>query len=209
MSIRLFDLFFGFLLFLLFLPFLLIIALCIKVSDLKSPVFVDKHLRVGKGGNLFRMYKFRTMKPGSHDMMLKDPGLIKKKREGRGKISMKDDPRVTSMGKIIRKLDLDESPQIFNVLKGDMSLIGPRPYLKEEVDEYKETYDIFNKRIDDVLKIKPGMTGLWQISGRNLLNPGKRVECDYEYFKKRGLLFNLLILLKTPYVVLTRYGAKD
>jgi len=209
MIIRLFDILFGFLLFLVFLPFMIIIALFIKIGDLRSPVFVEKNLRVGQSGRLFHMYKFRTMYPGAHEMMFFDNELIEKKRKGNGKISMREDPRITVIGRFLRKIDLDELPQFINVIKGDMSLVGPRAYLPEEIDEYRKEYKVFDKRIDKVLKIKPGITGLWQISGRNLLSPEKRVQYDYEYLKKRSLLFNILILLKTPCVVLTRYGAKD
>jgi exopolysaccharide production protein ExoY len=210
--LRIFDVTISFVLILILFPLILLIALFIKLSDFKASIFVSNHYRAGLNGKPFLMYKFRTMIPNAHELLLNDPKFQKLKRkfkENEGKLKIEEDIRITKIGKILRKTDLDEIPQFFNVLKGDMSIVGPRAYFQEEIDLYREKYNTFNGRIDDVLKIKPGVTGLWQISGRNLLSAEKRVEYDYDYLKKRTLILNILILLKTPYVVLSRYGAYE
>jgi lipopolysaccharide/colanic/teichoic acid biosynthesis glycosyltransferase len=212
MILRIFDVFFSLLLLILFSPLILLFSFLIKITDLKSPIFADNHWRVGKNGKIFFMYKFRTMIPNAHELLHKDPKFseLKKKYDGNGaKLKLKDDVRLTPVGKLVRRFDFDELPQLFNVLKGEMSLVGPRAYFKEEIDSYAKKYPAFRKKIKDVLKLKPGMTGLWQISGRNLLTIPQIVVYDYEYFKKKSILFYILILLKTPLIVLTRYGAYE
>lgn len=209
---RFLDLIIAILMILLFSPVFLIVAILIKITDIKAPVFADKHWRVGKDGRKFFMYKFRTMFPGAHEMLSGDPRLLdlkKKHDKNGGKLKIKDDIRITFVGRFIRRLDIDELPQFFNVLKGDMSIVGPRAYFEEEIELYSKRYPSFAKKINHVLKSKPGVTGLWQISGRNLLTIPQRIGCDYEYFRKKSIIFYVLILLKTPIVVLTRYGAYD
>lgn len=193
-------------------PLLILIALVIKLTDFKSPILADNHWRVGKNGKLFFMYKFRTMVPNAHELLHSNPEFLelrKKYMKNGAKLKIKDDVRITSIGKIIRRFDLDELPQFFNVLKGDMSLVGPRAYFKQEIDLYSKEYPSFKKKVNSVLKLKPGITGLWQISGRNLLTVPQRIDFDYEYFKKKSIIFYILILLKTPIVVITRYGAYE
>lgn len=210
--LRIFDLSIAVSLILIFSPLIVLIAFCIKVSDRRSPVFAENHMRVGRDGKLFFMYKFRTMIPHAHELLHSDPRFskLREKYDANGaKLKIKDDIRVTSVGKIIRRFDLDELPQLFNVVKGDMSMVGWRAYFKQEVDSYSRQHTDFRKKIKFVLKIKPGVTGLWQISGRNLLSINKRIAYDYEYYKKKSILFYILILLKTPYIVLTRYGAYE
>ncbi len=210
--LRIFDIIVSFVLILIFFPLILLVAFIIKLSNFKASVFVENHYRVGCNGKPFLMYKFRTMVPNAHELLLSDPRFKKLKekfKKNEGKLKIDEDIRITRIGKILRKTDFDEVPQLFNVLKGDMSMVGPRAYFQEEIDLYKKKYDVFDRKIDDVLKIKPGVTGLWQISGRNLLSAEKRVEYDYKYLKKRSLILNILILLKTPYVVLSRYGAYE
>lgn len=209
---RVFDFFISAFLILIFSPIILLISFCIKVNDWKSPIFAENHMRVGKGGKLFFMYKFRTMIPHAHELLHSDPRFsrLKEKYEANGaKLKIKDDVRLTSVGKIIRRFDLDELPQLFNVLKGDMSMVGWRAYFKQEIDSYSRQHSDFRRKIKSVFKTKPGVTGLWQISGRNLLSVSQRISCDYEYYKKKSILFYILILLKTPYIVITRYGAYD
>lgn len=209
---RFLDIFFGMILLLIFSPLIILIAFCIKITDFKSPVFVENHFRVGKDEKLFLIYKFRTMIPDAHELLFHNPEFakLKEKYDRNGaKLRIKDDIRITSVGKIIRRFDFDELPQLFNVLKGDMSLVGSRAFFKEEIDLYSKEYPDFGRKIKKTLKIKPGITGLWQISGRNLLSVTQRVDCDYEYFKKRSIIFYILILLKTPLIVLTRYGAYE
>ncbi len=209
---RILDLVVSVFLILVFSPLIILIAFCIKVSDRGSPVFAENHMRVGKNGKPFLMYKFRTMIPRAHELLHSDPRFskLRKKYDANGaKLKIKDDIRITSVGKVIRRFDLDELPQLFNVVKGDMSMVGWRAYFQQEVDSYSRQHKDFRRKIKSVLKVKPGVTGLWQISGRNLLSVSERISCDYEYYKKRGILFYILILLKTPYVVLTRYGAYE
>jgi exopolysaccharide production protein ExoY len=206
---RIFDIFFAIFFLILSSPLILLISVCIKLSDLKNPVFAENHWRVGKDGKKFFMYKFRTMIPNAHELLNENPqfkNLKQMQRENRGKLKIKDDIRITPIGKIIRRLDMDELPQFLNVLKGDMSLVGPRAYFDEEIVEYSREFKEFDEKIGDVLKVKPGITGLWQISGRNLLSISERIRYDYEYSKKRGIILYILILSKTPYIVLTRYG---
>jgi lipopolysaccharide/colanic/teichoic acid biosynthesis glycosyltransferase len=203
------DIFLSLFFLLILSPLLLLIAFLIKVTDLKSCIFADNHWRVGKGGKLFLMYKFRTMIPNAHELLQKDAKFadLKKMYEKNGaKLKIADDRRITPLGGILRRLDLDELPQLFNVIKGDMSLVGPRAYFKDEIDLYSKKYPNFKKKIKFVLKLKPGITGLWQVSGRNLLTIEERINYDYEYFQKKSIIFYTLILLKTPFIVLTRYG---
>lgn len=203
------DIFLSLFFLLILSPLLLLIAFLIKITDLKSCIFVDNHWRVGKEGKLFLMYKFRTMIPNAHELLQKDAKFadLKKMYEKNGaKLKIADDRRITPLGGILRRLDLDELPQLFNVIKGDMSLVGPRAYFKDEIDLYSKKYPNFKKKIKFVLKLKPGITGLWQISGRNLLTIKERINYDYEYFQKKSIIFYTLILLKTPFIVLTRYG---
>lgn len=210
--LRILDVFFSLFLILIFFPLILLIGFLIKVCDIKSPVFADNHWRVGKGGELFFMYKFRTMVPNAHELLHKDPKFSKLKerhQECGAKLKIDEDIRITKVGGIIRKLDLDELPQLFNVLKGDMSLVGPRAYFEEEIESYSREYDVFRKKIGGVMKLKPGVTGLWQISGRNLLTIPERISYDYEYYQKKCIIFYILILLKTPKIVITRYGAYE
>jgi exopolysaccharide production protein ExoY len=209
---RFFDILISLLLICIFSPLIFVIAVCIKVGDFKSSVFAENHMRVGRNGKLFFMYKFRTMIPHAHELLHSDPRFsdLKKKHDANGaKLRIEDDIRITPVGRVLRRFDLDELPQLFNVFKGDMSMVGWRAYFKHEVDSYSRQYPEFREKIKSVFKIKPGVTGLWQISGRNLLSIPQRISCDYEYFEKKSILFYILILLKTPYIVITRYGAYD
>jgi len=174
---------------------LIIVAILIKVEDPKGPVFFTQK-RVGKNGKEFKMFKFRSMVT---DAEAKLEELLKYNEVEGAMFKMKDDPRVTKIGKFIRKTSIDELPQLFNVLKGDMSLVGPRPPLPREVQEYTD-YD--RQR----LLITPGCTGLWQVSGRSNLGFEEMVELDLQYIRKRTLLFDLKIILKT---VLLLVGSKD
>ncbi len=140
-------------------PLLLIIAICIKLEDPKGKVLFSQ-MRVGKQGRTFRMYKFRSMVHDAEDQLEK---LLKHNEVEGAMFKMKDDPRITKIGRFIRKTSIDELPQLLNVLRGEMSLVGPRPPLPREVEEYTD-YD--RQR----LAVTPGCTGLWQVSGRNELS---------------------------------------
>ncbi|WP_394186734.1 sugar transferase [Metabacillus halosaccharovorans] len=179
----------------LFAFLFLIIAVAIKLEDPKGPVFFSQ-TRVGKDGTEFKMYKFRSMVSNAEEV-LKD--LLKYNEVSGAMFKMKDDPRVTKVGKFIRKTSIDELPQLWNVLKGDMSLVGPRPPLPREVSDYTD-YD------KQRLLVTPGCTGLWQVSGRSNIGFNEMVELDLRYINERSFWFDLKILFKTVVVLL---GSKD
>lgn len=163
-----------------------IVSLLIKKEDAKGPVFF-KQVRIGKDEKPFHMYKFRSMVTDAEDRLAE---LLVHNEIAGAMFKMKEDPRVTKIGKLMRKTSIDELPQLINVLKGDMSLVGPRPPLPREVDEYTK-YD------KQRLLVTPGCTGLWQISGRNHVGFQEMVELDLEYISKRSLLFDITIIFKT------------
>ncbi|MFJ7747976.1 sugar transferase [Peribacillus sp. NPDC097295] len=167
-------------------PVFFIIAVLIKIEDPKGKVFF-KQIRVGKDENEFQMYKFRSMVSDAEEK-LKDLLLLNEVTGAMFK--MKKDPRVTRIGKFIRKTSVDELPQLMNVLKGEMSLVGPRPPLQREVAQYTP-YD------KQRLLITPGCTGLWQVSARNSVGFKEMVELDIEYIKRRSIFSDLLIIIKT------------
>lgn len=167
-------------------PFFLIIAVSIKIENPKGRVFF-KQVRVGMDGTTFYMYKFRSMVADAEDK-LKD--LLELNEVSGAMFKIKDDPRLTKIGKYIRKTSIDELPQLWNVLKGELSLVGPRPPLLRELKEYT-TYD------KQRLLVKPGCTGLWQVSGRNDLGFKEMVELDLKYINERTLVYDMKIIFKT------------
>lgn len=189
------DLILGCLILIFLLPLFLFISILIKI-DSKGPVLFWQH-RVGKNEKIFKMHKFRSMFLGAQDSVY---SLIDKNEADGLIFKIKNDPRITRVGKILRRLSLDELPQIINVLKGEMSLVGPRPPLPGEVEKYSEWH---RKR----LRILPGITGLWQVSGRSELPFEDMVKLDVLYIENWSLWLDLKILLKTIPVVLTAKGA--
>nr|WP_276322257.1 sugar transferase [Cohnella luojiensis] len=177
-------------------PLFVIVAIIIKWEDPKGPVFFSQ-TRVGKNEKPFRIYKFRSMCTDAEDK-LKD--VLHKNFVSGAMFKIKDDPRITKVGKFIRKTSIDELPQFFNVLKGDMSLVGPRPSSRMEVDGYTN-YD--KKR----LSVTPGCTGLWQVSGRNNIGFKEMVELDIAYIEKKSIWFDIKIMLKTVVTVISSRGA--
>ncbi|MEG7862608.1 sugar transferase [Bacillus mobilis] len=176
-------------------PVFIIVTILIKLEDPKGPILF-KQIRVGKDGREFGMYKFRSMVTDAEEL-LKD--LLQHNEVSGAMFKMKEDPRVTKIGKFIRKTSIDELPQLLNVLKGNMSLVGPRPPLLREVKEYTP-YD------KQRLLITPGCTGLWQVSGRSSIGFEEMVELDLIYIQKRSVFFDLKIIFKTFFVLL---GSKD
>ncbi|HHT7227519.1 TPA: sugar transferase [Bacillus cereus] len=176
-------------------PVFIIVAILIKLEDPQGPVFF-KQTRVGKDEKRFGMYKFRSMVTDAEEK-LKD--LLQHNEVSGAMFKMKEDPRVTKVGKFIRKTSIDELPQLINVLKGEMSLVGPRPPLLREVKEYT-TYD------KQRLKVTPGCTGLWQVSGRSNIGFEEMVELDLSYIQNRNLLLDIKIIFKTVGVLM---GSKD
>ena len=130
---------------------------------------------------------------------------IEKRTSGNYKVM--NDPRVTKVGKFIRKHSIDEIPQLFNVLKGEMSIVGPRPYLPEELKEQQGKFPGTKKLVKEMLTVKPGITGYWQVTGRSEVNFDKRIEMDAYYARKKSLLLDFLILLKTPWAMISGKGA--
>jgi len=172
-----------------------IIAVLIKLEDPKGKVFF-KQLRVGKDGREFYMYKFRSMASDAEERLKE---LLAHNEVSGAMFKMKDDPRVTKVGRFIRKTSLDELPQLFNVFRGDMSLVGPRPPLPREVEEYT-SYD--RQR----LLVVPGCTGLWQVSGRSNVGFDEMVELDLTYISNRSLYFDIKIIIKTFFLL---FGSKN
>ncbi len=189
----------------LFSPIILITMVLIKITS-PGPIFF-KQKRVGKNSCQFWMYKFRSMYTGDNDKRLKEnyPELWKKYKNDGWKLPMNEDPRITPIGKKIRSLTIDEFPQLINVLKGDMSLVGPRAYREEELQEQEEKYPKTKKYIKIIRSAKPGITGVWQTSGRNDISFEQRAKMDAEYIQKQSFFEEILILLKTPASMLSRW----
>jgi len=208
---RVSDIILSLLLLILFSPFLLLASLLIWFGD-RSEICVRDPLRIGLGGKEFRMYKFRTMIPNAHREILENPEYedLKKKWEVNGnKLKIEEDIRITKIGRLLRRTDLDELPQLVNVLMGHMSIVGPRPMYKDELERHLKKNPEDEKYLKNILTVRPGITGLWQVSGRNEIPFGKRLKMDAEYSQEQNLLLDMKILLKTPYVVLTRKGAYE
>lgn len=177
-------------------PLFLIIAILMKLEEPKGPIFFSQ-IRVGLDQKNFKMYKIRSMVTNAEDLLEE---LLEQNEVDGAMFKMKEDPRITKIGRIIRKFSIDELPQLWNVVKGDMSLVGPRPPLEREVIEYTE-HD------KQRLLIKPGCTGLWQVSGRNDLDFDQMVELDLRYIKNLSLKNDLFILFKTVWVMIKPNGA--
>ena len=185
---------------LLLSPVFLVTSLAIK-NDSKGPaMFTQK--RIGKDGKLFEIYKFRTMVPDADkklfELLEKDEEVAKEYKLNK---KLKNDPRITKVGGFLRKTSIDELPQLINVLKGDMSLVGPRPYLPREMEDMGQYYDT-------IVECKPGITGLWQVSGRSNTTFEQRLEFDMEYNENKGFLYDMELLTKTVGVVINKDGAK-
>jgi len=204
---RLMDLLLAVGLGIIFLPVCAVTAVVIKLTSV-GPVFADTPPRVGRGGRLFRTLKFRSMIVNAHQMLTSDPKFKKLYEEyKRSSYKLYDDPRVTPVGKFIRKYSIDEVPQFLNVLKGEMSVVGPRPYYRDELVEQTERYPKTRGLVEEVLSVKPGITGYWQVSGRSRVNFDKRIEMDAGYARRKSLRWDVMILLKTPWAMLSGKGA--
>jgi lipopolysaccharide/colanic/teichoic acid biosynthesis glycosyltransferase len=193
---------------LLFSPLLLVSAIAIKITS-AGPVFADTPKRVGKNGKLFYPYKFRSMIVNAYDLLKSDPKFKKayEEQQKSGIYKIVNDPRVTAIGKLIRRHSIDEIPQLMNVLKGEMSIVGPRPYYPEELEKQQQLFPQTKELVKEVLKVKPGITGYWQVTGRSQVAFDKRIEMDAYYARKRSIIFDLLIMLKTPWAMISGKGA--
>lgn len=181
------------------LPLFLLIALAVKCSSRGSVFHISE--RLGQYAAPFRIYKFRTMHPGA-DAALEQilSGNPEKHKQWQTSAKLSADPRVTPLGRFLRRSSLDELPQLYNILKGDMVWVGPRPILSQETIRYGEKCTILHS-------VKPGLTGLWQVSGRSQLSYPQRVQLDLQYIARRSLFLDLKILLKTCLEIFRARGA--
>src|SRR4030067_3259557 len=187
-------------------PVMILVIVGIKLMS-EGPIFYTPE-RVGKGGKLFKMLKCRSMKMyrirgkivHAEKYLLKNTKLLALYKKGSFKLT--DDPRITPFGKIIRKFSLDELPQLINILKGDMALVGPRAYQKDELDHQQKVYPHTKNYVRIILKGRPGASGPWQVTGRSSINFDRRVEMDAKYIKRRSISYDLWIIIKTPFAML-------
>ena len=196
---RIFDLVFGAMIIILFLPWMLLVSLFIKL-DSKGPVFFA-HDRIGFQSRKFKCWKFRTMHTGAEEklnwLLLSNEEI---KAEYERNCKLRDDPRVTRVGRFLRKTSIDELPQLWNVLKGEMSIVGPRPITEQELTRYGDGVKIY-------WQMKPGITGLWQVSGRSDTDYQERVRLDCCYARTWSLWLDVVIIFRTIGVVLSCRGA--
>jgi lipopolysaccharide/colanic/teichoic acid biosynthesis glycosyltransferase len=189
-------------------PLLLVSAIAIKI-DSKGPIFVEASNRVGKNGKIFRMYKFRTMIPNAHRQIKNNPKFKKIMGEWKkGSFKLDNDPRITTVGRVLRRFSVDEFPQFLNIIKGEMSLVGPRALYPEELTMQKKLHSDLAPQLEQVIKVKPGASGVWQVSGRSTIPFRKRVQIDAEYAKNPSLITDLVVLAKTVPAVLLGKGAQ-
>ncbi|WP_242944060.1 sugar transferase [Clostridium sp. N3C] len=191
---RLIDLVLSILGIILLSPLMLITAIAIKIES-KGPIIFSQ-IRVGKDGKLFKMYKFRSMVENAEELKEK---LLSQNEMSGPIFKMKEDPRITKVGKFIRKTSIDELPQLFNVIKGDMSLVGPRPNLPKEVAQFSEYHKL-------KLKAKPGLTCYWQVMGRSSIGFQEWMELDIKYIRERSIWIDLKLIFKTFFVL---FGDKN
>lgn len=191
----------------IFLPLLILIPILIKL-DSPGPVFADIPMRVGKNKKLFKMYKYRSMIANAHQLLKTNPKFRKLlKQYKNGSYKLKEDPRITRVGRFLRRFSLDELPQIINVLKGEMSIVGPRAYYPDELEQQQKVYPETQKYVKIILNSKPGITGYWQVMGRSEVNFDKRVRMDVFYVERESILLDMMIILKTPWAMLSGKGA--
>lgn len=183
----------------LLIPLFIIVAIAIKLNS-PGPVFADTPERVGKEGKVFKMYKFRSMIKDAHTLLRRDPkfkkffNMYKKKNF---KIRTDNDPRITRVGRFIRKTSIDELPQLVNVLRGEMSLVGPRAFHVDELNEQQNRFPKTKNLVKTALVVNPGLTGPWQVSGRSTIDFPERIKLDAYYAKNRSILWDFKFMLKT------------
>ena len=207
---RLTDIIVSFVVAAVFCPLMLLIAVAIKL-DSPGPV-IFKQRRVGLNGRPFYMLKFRSMFENADEYLKNNRKFMKsfKKKEGWKFSDASQDPRITRVGRFIRKYSLDELPNLWNIFVGEMSMVGPRAYRNDDVfgDEISEMLKIYphlKAKLHSALSVKPGVSGPWQTSGRNKLSFDRRVELDADYAANKSLLVDLVIIAKTPFAMLNRW----
>ncbi len=197
---RLFDIFVSLVGIILLIPVIIIVKILNIINNDSGRIFYT-HERIGKNGKSFKLYKFRTMVIDADkklEELLKSNEELNKEYKINKKLS--NDPRLTKTGKLLRKISIDEMPQFINILKGDMSFIGNRPYLVREKEDMGYYYD-------DIVKVKPGLTGYWQVNGRSNVDFNKRLELEQFYSNNYNIKLDIKIILQTIKVVLQRNGA--
>lgn len=198
---RIFDILIGIVGIITLVPLFMIIKIVSIINHDYAPI-IFKQKRIGKNGKYIYIYKFRSMIPNAEDELERLMKVNKKiRKEYLENKKLRNDPRITKVGKVIRKTSLDEFPQFLNVLKGDMSFVGPRPYLLREKDDIGYLYS-------EIVKVKPGITGPWQVSGRNNIGFSDRVKMEAKYASSWGLKKDIAIIFRTFSTVLKKEGAK-
>ena len=196
---RIFDFILSLLAIIILSPIFLIIAIIVRI-DSKGPAFYVQK-RIGLNGKLFKIYKFRTMVVGADKKLRKyleeNPEALEEYEKYK---KLNDDPRTTKMGIFLRKTSLDELPQLINIIKGEMSIVGPRPYLLKEKKDMGKYYD-------SIITCKPGLTCIWQVSGRSNLSFQQRLDLDMEYLNKRSIKLDIILIFKTFYKIFKSEGA--
>jgi len=186
----------------LFFPFLILVPILIYFDSGWPVIF--KHKRLGQGGTEFDVYKFRSMIHGADELLhQKDKQLLAEFKKGDWKLA--NDPRITKLGKVLRSLTIDEFPQLYNVLRGEMSMVGPRAYVKKELEEQAKKYPETKEYIPYILSVKPGITGPWQTGGRNEVPFNVRARLDVEYAKKKSIFNDISILCRTPKAMISKW----
>lgn len=192
---RLMDISLSLIAIIFLMPIFIIVAIAIKIEDPKGKIIFTQE-RNGVYPTTFKMYKFRSMVHNAEELLEE----LNNQNELTGPVfKMKEDPRITKVGKFIRKTSIDELPQLFNILKGDMSLVGPRPPIPREVEKYNE-YQLQR------LSVKPGLTCIWQVSGRNSIDFEQWIELDLQYIRERSILLDIKLIFKTFFVL---FGDKN
>lgn len=179
-------------------PLMAAIALAVRLES-KGPLLFG-HVRLGRYGKCFRCYKFRTMRPTAQSELLKDPELMRQYVENDYKIPLELDPRITRVGYFLRKSSLDELPQLFNVIAGSMSLVGPRPIVRDELCWYSGKEELF-------LSVRPGITGAWQVQGRSRLAYPERTDVELDGIRQRSFWSDVRILVRSVPAVITARGS--
>lgn len=199
---RILDITIALMLMIVFLPIWIVVPLMIWL-DSGTPILF-KHKRVGINGKEFYLYKFRSMIPNADDILHKhNKELLKKFKQGDWKLE--NDPRITKLGKALRSLTIDEFPQLYNVIRGEMSMVGPRAYVKKELDEQTQKYPKTKEYRELILSVKPGITGPWQTSGRNEVPFDVRAKMDAEYAQSNSIWTDIKILFKTPQAMISKW----
>lgn len=204
---RIFDVIFSIILLIFFSPIILITLIAIRINS-PGPIFADTPPRVGRKGKQFRMFKFRSMVQNAHEILTSDPKykhlFEEYKKSG---YKLRNDPRITGVGRFIRKYSIDEMPQFINVINGDMSIVGPRAYYHDELRDQQKEFPFTKSAVRIVLSVKPGITGVWQVTGRSDIEFDKRIQLDADYAIKSSVIYDLYLIFRTPFAMLSGKGA--